>query len=717
MIFSVLGIIAILIALVFIGFDFHKLKQIRVREDLRETAETIRKGADMFMITQYKPIAVVVVIVAVILSLFIEKYAGLTFAFGALMSSAACLLGMKGGTLANVRVTQTALNTGESQGLDKISEEEADAKHIAPDLGATTKVALRGGSIGLAVPAFGLLGLIVIYLIMGGVKIGATSSGIIPILTCNPTILRFSTYSLGCSIIAMFNRVAGGNFTKAADIASDITGKVKKHFNEDDRRIVSSILDFIGDLVNDLAGNFSDLLESFVATIVACFLIAMAINNGDQELLNATCYYPIALASGGLISCIVGLAYVLHHKSTNNPSRELNMATYISAALTVVFGGFFSWVIFRNQNLYANFKLGWASPWVSSLLGIISGIAIGKITEYYTDMKKDPVKKLAQMCKEGTAFGVIKGEAIGARSCLLPISVIGISLLVSGMISGIYGIAVASLGMLSFVGATVSIDAFGPIADNGGGFAENCHLPWFVRRITDWLDALGNTTAAIGKGFAIGSAAFATVSLIFSYVSSYSSAAEPILNIASFKVIVGAMIGAALIEFFSALLAENTVKGAYFLAEVNEKQLEDPDIAEGRKTPDYETATRITTKQAIKHMVIPSLIPLLASVICGFLFGPEFVGGLLIGATIIAIPRAIFMGNSGGAWDNAKKSIEAGEVEGCGKGSPAHDASVNCDTIGDEHKDVAATAYDIFIKLMAIASTVLAIAFAAYHIF
>ena len=396
----------------------------------------------------------------------------------------------------------------------------------------------------------------------------------------------------------------------------------------------------------------------------------------------------------------------------DDPSRELDLSTWIAAGITVVLGGIAAFVLFGSAGLYEEFRLGWASPWISSICGIISGVAIGIITEYYTSTDHRPTRELAQICTEGEAFVVTRGDAIGSRSCMAPVLVIGVALLISGYLCGTYGVAVAALGMLSFVGATVSIDAFGPIADNAGGIAESCHLAPDVRVITDKLDAIGNTTAAIGKGFAIGSAAFATVSLIVSYVGNFTSAGDPlVLNFASVPVVAGGIIGGALVEYFSAMLTDNTIDSAKIMADVGDRMMSIPGVLEGTTTPDYNEMIQLAAKEAIRKMVLPSVIALLVPLAGGFLFGVQFVGGLLVGATVVAIPRAIFMGNSGGAFDNAKKYIESGQLEGAGKGSPAHKASVTGDTIGDTRKDVVGVALDIFIKLMSTVANTLASVF------
>lgn len=688
----------VLLAICYVVFNFFRIRAMKEgTAEMSEMAGIIRSGASAFMKTEYRVIAIVVAIIAVVFTLFIEKTSGITFIFGACMSSAVCVLGMRSATYANVR---TANKARESLSI-----------------GETVKVALCGGSIsGLSVQAMGMLGLIAVLLIWG-VEPDAVGSGFLVNLECNPFIMRITTYSLGCSVVAMFNRVAGGNYTKAADISSDILAKLRHDMPEDDSRVPNVVADFIGDNVNDIAGNCSDLLESFVATMAAAIMIAVTVSKGSfisESTFDATVIFPIILAAGGLLGCLIGLGFASIRKMGDDPSKELNLATYISAGLTVLIGLGASYKMFAGTELYADFKLGWLSPWISSVLGIVSGVAIGIITEYYTSTDYKPTRKLSEMATEGEAFVITKGDAIGSRSCLIPILLISISLFISGKLCGTYGIALSALGMLAFVGTTVSIDAFGPIADNAGGLAESCHLEDKVRTITDKLDSVGNTTAAIGKGFAIGSAAFATVSLIVAYVGNYTPASEtPILNMASFVVVAGGLVGGALIEFFSALLTDNTIESARLMADEGDKQLSVPGVIEGKVKPDYNKCIEMAAKQALKKMLVPSVLALLIPVLGGFLFGVEFVGGLLIGATIVAIPRALFMGNSGGAFDNAKKYIESGALEGHGKGSAAHKAAVTGDTVGDTRKDVVGVALDIFIKTMSTVANTLAPIFAS----
>ena len=501
----ILSLLAAAGALVYVFMNYRQIKAMREgTPEMVEMSGIIRSGANTFMLTEYRTILIVVAVLAIVLSLFVEKTSGITFLIGAVMSSSVCILGMKSATYANVRTANRARET--------------------LSIGETVKVALCGGSIsGLSVQAFGLMGLVLILVIWGGVNHIADGAGLITKLEgVNASIMRISTYSLGCSLVAMFNRVAGGNYTKAADISADILAKIRHDMPEDDSRVPNVIADFIGDNVNDIAGNCSDLLESFVATMSASLMVAVILFSKHsaafaenmavlEKAFSLTVTYPILLACMGLLGCLAGLIYAAHKKMSDDPSRELNLATWISAGLTVVLGFICAPIVFG----------------VCSVLGILSGIAIGSITEYYTSTSFKPTRSLAEIATEGEAFVVTKGDALGSRSVLLPVLLIGISLFVSGKICGTYGIAIAALGMLAFVGATVSIDAFGPIADNAGGLAESCHLPGNVREITDKLDAVGNTTAAIGKGFAIGSAAFATVSLITAYVGSYADGASP----------------------------------------------------------------------------------------------------------------------------------------------------------------------------------------------
>lgn len=692
----VLGLIVL--ALAYIIFNFLRIKKMNEgTAEMAEMAGIIRSGASMFLKTEFRTIAIVVLVIAALFSLFVEATSGITFILGACMSSIVCILGMRSATYANVR---TANKARESLSI-----------------GQTVKVALCGGSIsGLSVQAFGMLGMVAVLFLWGNPTTANDGHGLLVDLSCNASIMRISTYSLGCSIVAMFNRVAGGNYTKAADISSDILAKLRHDLPEDDSRVPNVIADFIGDNVNDIAGNCSDLLESFVATISASMMIAVFVL-GNSAIFSNALIFPVALAGVGLLGCLVGLGFASIRKMGDNPSRELNLATWISAGVTLGLSLALSFYMFGgNVELPAAFKLGWISPWISTLLGIISGVAIGVITEYYTSTDYKPTRKLAEMSTEGEAFVITKGDAIGSRSVLLPVLLIGVCLFISGWLCGTYGIAISALGMLSFVGATVSIDAFGPIADNAGGLAESCHLAPEVRVITDKLDAVGNTTAAVGKGFAIGSAAFATVSLIVSYVQNFP-AGQQVLDFASYVVVAGGIIGGALVEYFSAMLTDNTIDAAKIMADEGDKLLSISGVLEGTVKPDYDQMIHTATKESLRKMVVPSVLAILVPVVGGFLFGIEFVGGLLIGATIVAIPRAIFMGNSGGAFDNAKKYIESGMLEGHGKKSPAHKAAVTGDTVGDTRKDVVGVALDIFIKTMSTVANTLVSVFSRFTLF
>ncbi len=707
------------LSIIYVVINYFKIKKMSEGTDrMVKMSAIIREGANVFLKKEFVIIVIVIAVISTLFTLFIEKFSGLSYILGALMSSTVCILGMKSATYANVRTANVARETLSVQ--------------------KTVKTALLGGSIsGLSVQALGLLGIVLVVLISGlgpqdietATALGLQSfngCGIVWIdsLLTNTSIMRITTYSLGCSTVAMFNRVAGGNFTKAADISADILGKIRNDLPEDDARVPNIIADFIGDNVNDIAGNCSDLLESFVATMSASLIVAIGFlsqANITNAFFVSSYVFPLVIAGGGLIGCLIGLIYAFIKKMGDNPSKELNLATYISAGISIITCGVASYLAFSSTDgdlLSAlGFKIGWISPWVCAILGILSGVAIGAITEYYTSDSFKPTQEIAEFAKDGEAFLVTKGDAVGSRSCLFPIVVIAISLCVSGLLCGIYGIAISSLGMLSFVATTVSIDAFGPIADNAGGLAESCHLDPQVRKITDKLDAVGNTTAAIGKGFAIGSAAFATVSLIFAFIGNYSGLGISIPQFDKIDlilpVLVGLIVGGALIEFFTAMLTDNTIRSAKELADVGDRQLSNPDVLSGKIDPDYNELVRLATTSALKRMLIPSIIALAVPLVGGAILGVNFVLGILIGSTITAIPRAIFMGNSGGAFDNAKKFIESGKLEGHLKGSKAHKAAVVGDTIGDTRKDVVGVALNIFIKMMSTVSTTLFVLIAA----
>ena len=687
-------------------------------EEMKDLALIIREGASTFLGREYHVIIPSVIFFGILYSLFTETFAGVALIFGSSLNMIAVEIGMRAGTYGNVRTTNAAKET--------------------KALSRTMRIALLGGSVsGFAVPAFGLFGFLVVWLLSGGADANAVSRGLLGLNICNPITMRLGCFSLGFSLVGMFNRVAGGNYTKAADISADIVGKNIYNMPEDDSRMPNTIADFIGDCVNDIAGNISDLGESFVATPTACILIAMQLFKDNPSALMAACLFPFVLSAGGLLSSLVGVSSVIYtnrkrvviddegrqaviSREIDDPSFELDLATYLSAGMVFIIGLVGSYAIFGRMTGYEafGFKYGWISPWIASVLGVVSSVAVGKITEYYTSMKYAPVQKLETMAYEGDSFVVTEGDAIGYRSTLGPVLVIGISMIIAYSIGGTYGIAIAGLGMLSFVGTTVSIDAFGPIADNAGGIAESCHLEPEVRKITDQLDAVGNTTAAIGKGNAIGSATFATVSLIMAYISSYSTGDIGLLSIIV-HLVVGIIVGGALVMYFSALLTDNTIVAAKQLADAGEAQLRIPGVIEGTVKPDYTSIIEIAASNALRHMLVPSVMALITPILFGFSFGPNFVLGILIGATTCAVSLALYNGNSGGAFDNAKKAIEIERALNPEDVSLAlaHKAAVTGDTVGDTRKDVVGVALDIFIKTMSTVANTMAGLFVSFHLF
>lgn len=713
----ILVIVAALLALGYAAFNFIGVKKLDEGTDrMSEIAEAIRVGANAFITYEYKIIGIVVVIIAIIFAaIFSVQYGkfswepSVCFIIGVVMSASAGWVGMKIATYANVRVSNTARKT--------------------KNIGSTLKVALKGGSVmGLCVGGFALLGLFLVYIIFGYslnmISISALRDGQHIFTQC------LSCYALGCSIVAMFNRVGGGIYTKAADMGADLVGKTEAHIPEDDPRNPATIADNVGDNVGDVAGLGSDLLESFVGAISSAIILAVSLFLSNiankltvsDTLLMKMMYFPLVFAAIGLIASCLGIAYVLIKKGSDSPHRDLNISTWSAAVITIIGGFVATYFMFKPETKavldVAGFKTGYTSPWIAASLGVISGVIIGAIAEYYTSYDYNPTKKIAESAKEGAALTITQGLAVGMKSCMLPLIILGITTYVSYAVSGMFGIAMAAVGMLSFVSATVSVDTYGPISDNAGGIAEMSELEPEVREITDKLDSVGNTTAAIGKGFAIGSASFAALSLMVSFLYAFQPEGSQLeLNFTNPLILAGALIGGALPFLFSGMLIEAVANAARKMVDEVRRQFKEiPGILEGKAKTDYKTCIEISSQGALKEMRMPAILSIIFPVISGFLFGPYFVGGLLIGATLSAIMLAIFTGNAGGAWDNAKKYIESGAFEGQGKGSPAHDAAVVGDTVGDPLKDTVGPSLDILIKIMSTVSLVAAVLFYNYNL-
>lgn len=712
----ILVIVAALLALGYAAFNFIGVKNLDEGTDrMKEIAAAIRVGANAFITYEYKIIAVVVVIIAIAFAaIFTVQYGefswepSVCFMIGVIMSASAGWVGMKIATYANVRVSNTARNT--------------------KNIGSTLKVALKGGSVmGLCVGGFALLGLFLVYIIFG---FGLNMLDIEALRGAHVFTQCLSCYALGCSIVAMFNRVGGGIYTKAADMGADLVGKTEAHIPEDDPRNPATIADNVGDNVGDVAGLGSDLLESFVGAISSAIILAVSLylsnvaNNLEvsDEMLSKMMYFPLVFAAIGLIASILGIAYVLLKNGSDNPHRDLNISTWSAAGITIIGGFVATYLLFNGENAdilkVAGFNIGFISPWIAASLGVVSGVIIGGIAEYYTSYDYKPTQTIAQASKEGAALTITQGLSVGMKSCMYPLIVLGITTYVSYAVSGMFGIAMAAVGMLSFVSATVSVDTYGPISDNAGGIAEMSELEPEVREITDKLDSVGNTTAAIGKGFAIGSASLAALSLMVSFLYAFQPEGSSLdLNFTNPLILAGALVGGALPYLFSGMLIEAVANAARKMVEEVRRQFRDiSGILEGKAKPDYKTCIEISSQGALKEMRMPAIISIIFPVIAGFLFGPYFVGGLLIGATLSAIMLAIFTGNAGGAWDNGKKYIESGAIEGQGKGSPAHDAAVVGDTVGDPLKDTVGPSLDILIKIMSTVSLVAAVMFYNYNL-
>ena len=714
----ILVILAAMLALAFAAFNYFGIKKLpEGTEKMSEIASAIRTGANAFIRYEYKVLLIVVLAVAVIMAIITTWHAAVALIIGAVMSACAGFVGMKVATYANVRVSNRARETR--------------------DIGKTVKVAFKGGSVmGLCVGGCALLGLFIVYMVFGvGLKqldVTAASYENLLGLKFIPFVMTLSGYALGCSMVAMFNRVGGGIYTKAADMGADLVGKTEAHIPEDDPRNPATIADNVGDNVGDVAGLGSDLLESYVGAISSgiilayhMFLQSQVLNTGMSiELLQRCVLFPLLFVAVGLISCCIGIASLLFKKNmSKDPHKDLNGATYVAAGATVLLGLAVAFFLFRSADkaVLSNalgFTLGFASPWVAAAIGIVTGVLIGAFAEHYTSAEYEPTKRLAHASLEGPALTITQGMALGMKSCMAPCLLLGAAIIVAHAVSGMYGVAMAAMGMLSFVTATVSVDTYGPISDNAGGIAEMSGLDEDVRRITDTLDSVGNTTAAIGKGFAIGSGALAALALMISYLYSYNEAGtDLVLNIINPMTLAGAIVGGALPFLFSGVLIDAVAKAARKMVdEVRRQFREIPGILEGKAKPDYKTCIEISSKGAIGEMKFPSLLAIVVPVLCGFIFGAEFVGGLLIGSTICSIMIAIYTGNAGGAWDNGKKYIETGAIPGSGKGTPAHDAAVVGDTVGDPLKDTVGPCLDIFIKIMSTVSLVTVVVFNDFNL-
>jgi K(+)-stimulated pyrophosphate-energized sodium pump len=710
-------VVSVVAALGFAAVNFYSVKRLDPGTPImQEIAHAIQEGADAFIRHEYRIIASIALVIAVILGILVSWYTGVAFLLGAVMSGSAGWIGMKIATIANVRVSNTA--------------------RVTTSMGQTLKVAFQGGSVmGLSVGGFALLGLGIVYVVFGYL-LGQLSPGQLTVVTnwlgiqYIPFTMSVSGYALGCSIIAMFDRVGGGIYTKAADMGADLVGKTEAHIPEDDPRNPATIADNVGDNVGDVAGLGADLLESFVGALISSVVLSAYMfhtHSGSQTpisptLVNKLMLYPILFASIGVISCVIGIASLLLKKVSDFPHRELNFSTWTSAGLTLLFNGIFTYLYFQGEN-YAGvgFTMGALSPWLSAVLGIGSGILIGLLAEYYTSYDYRPTQTLAAASREGAALTITEGMALGMKSTFIPVLVIAVAIIGSHVIAGLYGVAMAAIGMLSFVVTTVSVDTYGPIADNAGGISEMSKLDPKVREITDHLDSVGNTTAAIGKGFAIGSAAFASLSLFASYLYTQASPEDVkgyalVLNMINTMTLAGAVVGASLPFLFSGILIEAVAKAARkMVQEVRRQFKENPKILSGEAKPNYRECIEISSAGAIGEMKGPAFISVLTPILTGFIFGADFVGGLLIGTTLSAIMLALYSANAGGAWDNGKKYIEHGHYGG--KGSGAHSAAVIGDTVGDPLKDTVGPSLDILIKIMAVVSLIMVNIFSTYNLF
>lgn len=625
-------------------------------ERMREIAGYIHEGAMAFLHREYRYLAVFIAIVFSVLTIFIGWKTAVCFAGGALCSILAGYFGMQVATKANVRTTQAARH-----GMAK-----------------ALRIAFSGGAVmGMSVAGLGVLGLGVFFLLF------------------NQDVEALTGFGLGASSIALFARVGGGIYTKAADVGADLVGKVEAGIPEDDPRNPAVIADNVGDNVGDVAGMGADLFESYVGAIISAFTLgAILFRNGEGII------FPFALSAFGIIACIIGILIGRESKG-DNPQAALNMGTYVAGGITIAAAGMLSSMLFGNLNAF------WALT-----AGLLAGLAIGKITEIYTSGDYAHVHKIAKQSETGPATTIIAGIAVGMYSTMWPMIFMVVGMLVSFFVMGgagntmlgLYGIALAAVGMLSTTGITVAVDAYGPISDNAGGIAEMAELPPTVREVTDKLDAVGNTTAAIAKGFAIGSAALTALALFASYAQAVELTSIDLLEPTT---LAGLLLGAMIPFLFAAMTMEAVGAAAFEMIEEVRRQFRTiPGLMEGKAKADYRACVDISTEAAIQKMLLPGALAIILPLLMGLVLGAAALAGFIAGAVVTGVLVAIFMANAGGAWDNAKKYIEGGAHGG--KGSTAHKAAVVGDTVGDPFKDTSGPAMNILIKLMTIVSLVFA---------